>query len=78
MPWEQIPVLEIDNDTLAQTVTICRYLGRKFNLVGHTEFHAAKCDEYVDHFNDFFECKYVCMISQLFNILNIDESSRDL
>lgn len=40
--------------TLAQTITICRYLGREFNLVGKDTWEAAKCDEYVDAINDLF------------------------
>jgi len=54
-PWGQIPILETDgNKTLAQTVTICRFLGRRFHLTGKDEWEAVKCDEYVDACNDLF------------------------
>ncbi|CAL8110920.1 unnamed protein product [Orchesella dallaii] len=52
MPWGQMPVLEIDGVYLAQSVAICRYLARKYNLIGETELDAAKCDEYVDAIMD--------------------------
>ena len=48
MPWGQVPVLEFEGKVLAQSVTICRYLAKKYNLAGSTELEAAKCDEYVD------------------------------
>lgn len=51
-PWGQLPVLEINGQVLAQSLAICKYLGRKFNLIGSDEFEASKCDEYVDSIMD--------------------------
>ena len=47
-PWDQIPILEIDGQVLAQSLAIARYLARKYDFIGESEFEAAKCDEYVD------------------------------
>jgi hypothetical protein len=44
--------LEVDGQVLAQSVTISRFLGRKFQLAGKNEWDAAKCDEFVDAYND--------------------------
>jgi len=51
-PWEKVPVLEVDGQVLAESSAICRFLGRKFNLIGKNEFEAGKCDEYVDAMMD--------------------------
>ncbi|OXA52352.1 glutathione S-transferase 1 [Folsomia candida] len=53
-PWGQIPILEVGDKTLAQTITICRYLGHQLKLSGKDSWEAAKCDEYVDAVNDLF------------------------
>lgn len=42
---------------LSQTITIARYLARKFNLNGDDEWDSAKCDEVVDGAQDFGLCK---------------------
>jgi len=55
MPWGQMPILETpDGKVLSQTLAICRYLGRKYDLVGDNEWEAAKCDEYADAMVDLF------------------------
>jgi len=52
-PWGQLPVLTLpDGSQLAQSVTIARYLARKFNLTGATDLDAARCDELVDALGD--------------------------
>jgi len=52
-PWGQLPVLTLpDGSQLAQSVTIARYLARKFNLTGTTDLDAARCDELVDALGD--------------------------
>lgn len=56
-PWGQVPILEVDGEVLAQSNTIARFLGRKFQLCGESDWEAAKCDEYVDATNDLFERK---------------------
>lgn len=53
MPWGQIPVLEVDGNTIAQSTTIARFLARRFNLVGSNEFEQSKCEELVDSAVDF-------------------------
>ena len=52
MLFRSLPILEIDGKILGQSVTIARYLARKYDLTGESEFEAAKCDEYVDALMD--------------------------
>lgn len=52
MDWGVMPVLEEDGKKLSQSLTILRYLGRKYGLAGNDAFETAKCDEYVDAMND--------------------------
>jgi len=56
-PWGQLPVFEVNGEPLGQTMTICRFLARKFKLAGKDEWEAAKCDEYVDAASDLFAGK---------------------
>lgn len=51
-PWGQVPVLEYQGKTLAQSTAIARFLARKFSLTGADDFEAARCDELVDAFGD--------------------------
>lgn len=53
----QVPLLEINDENgnvakLAQSSTIARYLGRKFNLVGKDELEQARAEMILDHFMD--------------------------
>ncbi len=52
MPWGQIPILEFEGKVIAQSITICRYLARKYNFAGSNHWESALCDEYVDALND--------------------------
>jgi len=51
-PWGNMPVLEEDGKVLAQSSTILRYLGKKFNMAGGNDFETAKCDELIEAMND--------------------------
>ncbi|CAG7785128.1 unnamed protein product, partial [Allacma fusca] len=50
----QVPMLEFDGKRLVQSMAICRYLAKKFNLVGKDDFEAAQADEIVDACRDIF------------------------
>ncbi|CAL8089297.1 unnamed protein product [Orchesella dallaii] len=52
-PWGQLPVLQFGDRTLSQSNTICRFLGRKFNLNGSNDWEAARVDELADALTDF-------------------------
>ena len=54
MPWEFVPVLQVGDRSLSQSLAICRYLARKFKLTGANEWESSKCDEYTDTVNDLF------------------------
>eukprot|EP00088_Acartia_fossae_P048853 TRINITY_DN5342_c0_g1_i10.p1 TRINITY_DN5342_c0_g1~~TRINITY_DN5342_c0_g1_i10.p1 ORF type:complete len:212 (+),score=74.19 TRINITY_DN5342_c0_g1_i10:80-715(+) len=56
LPFNQFPVIEIEGEgTLAQHMTICRYLANRHNLTGHTLKAKAEADESVDALNDIVE-----------------------
>ncbi|CAG7830465.1 unnamed protein product, partial [Allacma fusca] len=50
--YEQVPVLEFDGKGIFGSQPICRFLARLFGLCGQDDVEAAKCDEYVDAFQD--------------------------
>jgi len=52
MPFLQVPVLEVDGQSLCQSNSIARYLARKFELTGKSDLEAAQADSYVDHIGD--------------------------
>ena len=52
MKFGQIPVLEVDGKTIAQSMTIARFLARKYNLVGKNELEEAETDMIVDCVTD--------------------------
>lgn len=52
-PWGQLPILEYEGATIAQTMTICRFVAKKAGLAGNNALEQAqmdmvadKCDEY--------------------------------
>ena len=52
-PAGQLPYLVIDGETkLPQSLTIARYLAKKFNLAGKNELEQAKVDALVDTISD--------------------------
>ncbi|KAG5667803.1 hypothetical protein PVAND_015772 [Polypedilum vanderplanki] len=51
-PLHQVPILQIDNEVLYQTIPICRYLGAKFNLTGADDFENYKLDNCVQTITD--------------------------
>eukprot|EP00090_Calanus_glacialis_P010709 TRINITY_DN1915_c0_g1_i2.p1 TRINITY_DN1915_c0_g1~~TRINITY_DN1915_c0_g1_i2.p1 ORF type:complete len:224 (-),score=88.34 TRINITY_DN1915_c0_g1_i2:119-733(-) len=48
----QLPVLEVEGQTIGQSMTIARYLARRFGLAGKTDVDAAEADQAVDALND--------------------------
>ena len=48
MKFGKMPVLEVGGKTIAQSAAITRYLARKYNLAGKTEFEEAEGDMIVD------------------------------
>lgn len=52
MPYGQLPVLEVDGKTVAQSAAILRFVGNRFNLAGNNEFEKAKVDGVLDYFKD--------------------------
>lgn len=55
MRFGQMPVLEIDGKTLCQSITITRFLARKYGFAGKNEFEKAEVDMIVDCIQDTFE-----------------------
>nr|QGA73329.1 glutathione S-transferase GST sigma3 [Spodoptera frugiperda] len=52
-PFGQMPYIEFDGKTYAQSTSICRYLGNKYGLAGDTPEEALEIDQLVDLFIDF-------------------------
>ncbi|RCN48914.1 glutathione S-transferase protein [Ancylostoma caninum] len=53
MPFEQIPVLEVDGKQLAQSYAICRFLARRYGYAGKTPFEEALVDSIADQIKDY-------------------------
>ena len=52
LTFGQVPVLEVDGKTIAQSMTIARFLARKYNLAGKNELEEAEADTIVDCVSD--------------------------
>jgi hypothetical protein len=53
MPFGKVPVLEIDNKVLHQSIALCRYLGTEAGLVGKNSWENLQIDIMVDTINDY-------------------------
>ncbi|XP_077290068.1 glutathione S-transferase-like [Arctopsyche grandis] len=51
-PFGKIPVLEVDEKQLSQSVAICRYLGKRFGLTTDDPFKDALLEAVVDNMRD--------------------------
>lgn len=56
MPFGQVPILEIDGKVYHQTLPICRYLAKQFNIGGKTDLDALEIDAIVNSIHDFRKC----------------------
>jgi len=57
LPLGQVPCLEVDGVTICQSMTIARYLARRFGLAGATDIEAAQADEAVDAVSDWIQAQ---------------------
>ena len=55
LPLGQVPSLEVDGVTICQSMTIARYLARRFGLAGASDLEAAQADEAVDAVSDWIQ-----------------------
>lgn len=53
MPFGKVPVLEVDNKQLHQSVAITRYFGKKAGLAGKDEWEDLQIDMAIDTIGDF-------------------------
>ncbi|XP_046595218.1 uncharacterized protein LOC107225067 [Neodiprion lecontei] len=51
-PLEQLPILEVDGKTLYQSNPIARFLAKKFNLFGSSDFEAFEVDATLETISD--------------------------
>ncbi|KAG8225447.1 hypothetical protein J437_LFUL004448 [Ladona fulva] len=51
-PFGKLPILEFDGKKVGQSVAICRYLGKKWNLTGKDDWDSLQCDVLVDTLGD--------------------------
>ena len=54
----QLPVLEVDGKTIGQSMTIARFLARRYNLAGKNDLEEAEADMLVDSMADTLEGKW--------------------
>lgn len=52
-PFGQVPTLEIDGKVYSQTLPICRYLAKQYNLLGKTDLDALEIDAIANALHDF-------------------------
>ena len=52
LPYGQVPLLEVDGDTICQSMAIARYLASECGLAGSSSLVKAQVDEVVDVIND--------------------------
>ena len=53
LPLGQLPILEVDGETICQSMAIARFCARRFGLAGKDEFEGAQADQAVDQVSDF-------------------------
>ena len=53
----QLPVLEVDGKAIGQSMTIARFLARRYNLAGKNDLEEAEADMLVDSMTDTLEGK---------------------
>ncbi|KAI1704860.1 glutathione S-transferase 1 [Ditylenchus destructor] len=54
MPYEQLPVLEVDGVKIPQSLAIGRFLAKRFGLAGKTDIESALLDSIIYLQKDFF------------------------
>ena len=52
LPFGQLPVLEVDGNTICQSMAIARYLASECGIAGSSGLVKAQVDEVVDVIND--------------------------
>ena len=52
LPFGQLPLLEVDGDTICQSMAIARYLASECGIAGSSGLVKAQVDEVVDVIND--------------------------
>ena len=57
MPGGQLPVLEVNELKIAQSLTIARFLANKFDLAGISLLEKAEADMIVEFSKDFYDSK---------------------
>ena len=58
MPMGQIPVLDVNDKRISQSIAISRFLGKKVGLAGSNDLEDAEIDSVVDSVNDLRQSKY--------------------
>ena len=53
MPFAELPALEVDGQTIVQSLAIARFIAKKHGLAGNGDMEAAKADMIVDGCSDF-------------------------
>ena len=70
MPFQQLPVLEVDGQSIAQSNTINRYVGRLAGLYPTDDLQAARVDEVMDAVED--------ISTKISHTMRLDEAAKKL
>ncbi len=63
-PFGQLPILEWDGETIAQSWTIARFVAKKGGLAGDNDLEAARADMIVDHIQDLMQKVFPVMFAK--------------
>ena len=58
MPFERLPVIEIDGVSYHQSLAIARYLAKQYDLDGENDKGNLEIDGIVETINDLRTCEY--------------------
>jgi len=63
-PYGGLPVLRVDGTDIAQTATIIRFLGNRFDLLGSNEIERAKIDALTEHLRDIHTARWEALLTK--------------
>lgn len=65
LPFEQLPILQVDETTISQSCAIARYAAKKAGLYPNDNVQAAQTDMIVDAWRDILDIFYGCYMDRV-------------